>query len=175
MNPFDILAIVIFSYCLIRGLFRGLIKEVSSLIGVLAGFYAAYTYYPMASNVLRRWMSDPGYMNILGFLCIFCIVFLVVSILGVIVKFCLNIAFLGWLDRICGLGFGAIKGLLIVSVILMMLTAFLPKGSALVKNSKLAPHVMRISENMAKVVSKDMKQAFRDKLGVLESSWKIPK
>jgi membrane protein required for colicin V production len=173
MNPFDILAAIIFSYCLIRGLFRGLIKEVSSLIGVLAGFYAAYTYYPLVSNLLRRWMSDSGYMNIIGFLVIFCAVFFVISILGVIVKYLLNIASLGWVDRICGVGFGAMKGILIVSVILMIFTAFLPKGAGLLKNSTLAPHVMRVAEKMIKVVPGDMKTEFRKKLEVLRENWKI--
>ncbi|MGD9259358.1 MAG: CvpA family protein, partial [Desulfobacterales bacterium] len=38
MNPFDILIIIILGYSLIRGLFRGLVKEVASIIGVLGGF-----------------------------------------------------------------------------------------------------------------------------------------
>ncbi|PQP34359.1 colicin V production protein, partial [Desulfobacteraceae bacterium SEEP-SAG9] len=33
MNPLDILIIVIAGFCLIRGIFRGLIKELSSIIG----------------------------------------------------------------------------------------------------------------------------------------------
>ena len=44
MNYLDIIIVVILSYCVIRGVFRGLIKELSSIIGVFGGFYAAYTY-----------------------------------------------------------------------------------------------------------------------------------
>ena len=36
-NPFDIGIIIIFGFCMIRGFFRGFVKEVISLIGVLAG------------------------------------------------------------------------------------------------------------------------------------------
>jgi membrane protein required for colicin V production len=65
-----------------------------------------------------------------------------------------------------------LKGLLIVSVLLIALTAFLPKGSPLIKDSLLSPHITLISEKMAKVVSKDMKHAFMAKIAELKKVWK---
>jgi len=174
MNPFDILIIVILSYSLIRGLFRGLVKEISSLIGVLGGFYAAYTYYNHLAGLLSGLIKDTSYLNILSFLIIFCGVLIVVSVLGVIIKYLMNIAFLGWVDRVCGVLFGFAKGILIVSVLFISLTAFLPKGSNFIKKSVLAPHVSWVSEKMAKVVSQEMKQDFMSKLGELKKAWKIP-
>ena len=81
MNPFDIFIIIVLSYSIIRGLFRGLVKEVSSIIGVLGGFYAAYSYFPMAAKLLAGIVKDESYLNILSFLIIFCGVLIVVSIL----------------------------------------------------------------------------------------------
>jgi membrane protein required for colicin V production len=174
MNPFDIIIVVILGYSLVRGIFRGLVKEVSSIIGVLGGFYAAFTYYTILAKLLSGLIKEPAYLNILSFLIIFCSVLIVVSILGVIIKYLLNIAFLGWVDRIGGVGFGLVKGILIASILFITLTAFLPKGSAFLKNSMLAPHVSWVSEKMAKVVSKEMKQDFVAKLGELKKAWKIP-
>jgi len=172
MNLFDMVIIVILCFCLIRGIFRGLIKELASIVGVLAGFYAAYTYYmKIVIPLIPRLISDPGYLNIVSFMIIFCLVFILVSILGLIIKYILNIAFLGWLDRICGLGFGFIKGVLIVSILVIVLTAFLPMGSPIIKNSLLCPHVTKISENMAKVISSDMKREFIKKLEELKKAW----
>lgn len=174
MNPFDILIIVILGYSLVRGLFRGLVKEISSIIGVLGGFYAAYSYYKHLGNLLSGVIHDVSYLNILSFLIIFCGVLILVSALSVIIKYLLNIAFLGWVDRVGGVFFGLTKGILIISVLFISLTAFLPKGTAFIKNSILAPHVSWISENMAKVVSQEMKQDFTTKLGELKKIWKIP-
>jgi len=174
MNPFDILIIVILGYSLIRGLFRGLVKELSSIIGVFGGFYAAYTYYQLLAGLLSGVIHDVAYLNILSFLIVFCSVLILVSVLGVIIKYLLNIAFLSWVDRIGGLAFGIIKGILVVSVLFITLTAFLPKGSAFIKNSVLAPHVSWVSETMAQVISKEMKQDFTAKLGELKKAWKIP-
>jgi membrane protein required for colicin V production len=120
-------------------------------------------------------MTNPSYLNILSFLIIFCSVLITISILGVIIKYLLNVAFLGWIDRLCGVGFGIIKGVLIVSVLFIILTTFLPKGAPLIKKSVLAPHVIWISEKMVKIVSQEMKQDFFAKLNEFKKAWKIQK
>jgi membrane protein required for colicin V production len=175
MNPFDIFIIIVVGYSLIRGLFRGLVKEVSSIIGVLGGFYAAYSYYPMVAKLLSGLIVNSSYLNIFSFLIIFCSVLIVISILGVVTKYLLNVAFLGWVDRACGLGFGLIKGILIVTVLFIILTSFLPKGAPFIKKSVLAPHAIWISEKMVSVVPKEMKKNFFDKLDEFKKAWKISK
>jgi membrane protein required for colicin V production len=100
------------------------------------------------------------------------VVFIVISILGVIINYLLKIVLLGWVDRICGAGFGTVRGILIVSVLLIPLTSFLPKGTPVLKDSLLAPHVTLVSEKMVKVVSKDMKKEFTNKLSKLKKTWK---
>ena len=175
MNPFDIFIIIVLGYSLIRGLFRGLVKEASSIIGVLGGFYGAYSYYPSVAKLLSGLIINTSYLNILSFLIIFCIVLITISILGVVIKYLLNVAFLGWVDRICGVGFGLVKGLLIVTVLFIILTTFLPKGAPIIKQSVLAPHVIWLSEKMVKLVSKEMKKDFFSKLDEFKKAWKIPK
>ncbi|MEE8480035.1 MAG: CvpA family protein [Desulfobacterales bacterium] len=173
MNLFDMVCIIILGYCLVRGIFRGLIKELSSIVGVFGGFYAAYTYYIKVGKLFSSWISNTSYLNILSFLIIFCGVFIIISIIGVIIKYLLNIAFLGWVDHIFGAGFGAIKGILIVSMLLMILTAFLPKNTPLIKNSLLSPIIASVSGKMSKVVSKDMKREFVAKIEEYKKAWKI--
>ncbi|MCJ7774212.1 MAG: CvpA family protein [Desulfobacterales bacterium] len=171
MNTFDIIISAIFGYCLVRGLFRGLIKELASIIGVFSGFYAAYTYYNEVARMMSDWISNTGYLNIISFLIIFCLIFIIISIMGIIIKYLLNIVFLGWVDRLFGAIFGMIKAVLIASVLLIAFTSFLPKGGTIIESSILAPHVAMISEKMAKVISKDMKKEFQSNIWELKKSW----
>jgi membrane protein required for colicin V production len=171
MNLLDIVIAIILGYSLIRGVFRGLIKEVSSIIGVLAGYYGAYSYYPHLAALLHRWITDTIYLNIISFLILFIVILLFISILGVILKYLLSIAYLGWVDRVCGAAFGLIKGLLISAVIVVALTAFLPKNAKIMSESLLAPPVTVISENMAKIVPKDLRNRFSAKLEALKKTW----
>ena len=175
MNPFDVFTIIVVSYSIIRGLFRGLVKEVSSIIGVLGGFYAAYSYYPLVARLIDGLVKDNSYLNILSFLVIFCAILIIISIIGIVVKYLLNVAYLGWIDRLCGVFFGLIKGILIVTVLFIILTTFLPKGAPLIKQSVLAPHVIWISEKMVNVVSKEVRRDFFGKLDEFKKAWKIQK
>jgi membrane protein required for colicin V production len=172
MNTLDILIVVILMYCLTMGLFRGLFRELSSIAGVLAGFYAAYTYYNYLTAYLSKWISDTGYLNILSFLIIFISIFVIIGILGAIIKYLLKIITFGWLDRVAGGVFGLIKGTLIVSVLLMTFTAFLPKGAPIIRNSMLAPRVILLSEKMSEVIPKDMKRIFSAKIEHFKKAWK---
>ena len=171
MNLLDIVLTSIIGYCLVRGIFRGLIKELSSIVGVLAGFYAAYSYYPQIARQLGRWISGTGYANILACLILFGGVYLVVSMTGMLIKYLMNIVFMGWTDRICGLVFGTLKGVLIVSVIVVLLTAFLPKNAAVLRESVVVRHTMRISATMVRLASTDMKRLFAEHMKELKLSW----
>ncbi len=174
MNPFDIAIIVVISFCLIRGAFRGIIKEASSIVGVIAGVWAAYSYHESLSQIIGKVgqiFPSSSYVNIFSFLVLFCLVFAAVSALGVLIKYLLKIVFLAWVDKICGAGFGLIKGFMIVSVLLLILTTFLDPGTSIIKNSILSPYVTSAAETMSRFASKDMRHKFSSKLDVAKKSW----
>ncbi len=173
MNPLDVVIIIILGYGLIRGIFRGMVKEISSIVGVIAGFYAAYGYYPLVSKIMEDWITNVSFLNILSFMLIFCVIFFIISIIGVIIKYLLHIASLGWMDRLLGASLGFGKAVLIVSIILVALTAFLPKGAPIIKTSLLSPHITVISENLAQVISIEMKEAYTAKLKEIKKAWNI--
>lgn len=171
MNLFDIVIVVVLCYCLIRGGFRGLIKELSAIVGVMTGFYGAYTYYPNLAGMMSGWISNTAYRNILAFMLIFCGVFILVSVLGIIIRYLLNLVFSGWVDHIGGAVFGIVKGGLIVSVLFIALTAFLPRNAPILQKSRLLPYMAQYSEVIAQVVSPAMKKEFKTKFKELEESW----
>ncbi len=172
MNTFDIAVIVIVSFCLIRGLFRGLIGEASGIIGVVAGFYGAYTYYPMIAVYAKEWIENPAIRNIMAFFILFCAILIVISFISILIRKILNLVFLGWVDRTFGLVFGAAKGILIVSVIFIMITTFLPKNTSLLTDSKLSVHVAKVSKALTVFVSKNNRGTFLKQLEEVKKIWK---
>jgi membrane protein required for colicin V production len=172
MNTLDIFIGVIVAFCLVRGIFRGIVKEVTSIVGVLVGFYAAYTYYPIVGNWFSSLITNKSYLNIASFFITFTMLFLAVGFVGVVLKHLLKSVALGWADRILGGIFGLVKAILIVSVLLVPLMTFLPQKSPVIKDSFLAPHVSTISEKMVVLVPKDMKQKFGDNINALKEAWK---
>lgn len=171
INPVDIGIGVIIAFCVIRGFFRGFIKEIFSLAGALAGFYIACIYFTDAAALLVRWAPVLPYVNVIGFIAIFITVFVLVSLLGAGIKYLLNIVFLGWVDRIFGVVFGAAKGILIGAMVLLGLTAFAPQVASMITSSSLAPDVTRISEKMIGIVPPAVKRQFLGKIEVFKKTW----
>ena len=172
MNIFDILIGIIVGFCLIRGIFRGIVKEIASIVGVFVGFFAAFTFYPEVGDWLSGFFNNKSYLNIFSFLIIFTFMFLAVGFVGVILKNLLKGFAFGWADRILGGTLGFVKAVLIVSVLLVSLTAFLPKKSPVIKDSFLAPHLSTLSEKMVGVVPEEMKKKFGDNIKELKDTWK---
>ena len=138
--------IVLMGYTIIRGIFRGFIREVAGIAGLLAGFYVAYAYHGHLSPMLERWITDSAYRDITSFVILFCGITLIVIGLGMLVRLVVKMMLLGVLDRIFGAVFGAVKGALVVSLLLVVLVNFLPAGgAAMVAESRLAPAVHAVS------------------------------
>ena len=171
MNLLDVAFALILGFCLVRGIFRGLIKELTSIVGVLAGFYFAYRYYPQMAKFLGHWIHGPSYANILAFILLFAGVIIVIGTLGAVIKYLMNIAYMGWVDRLSGAMVGAIKGVLIVAILIAILTAFLPTKSNLLSDSIFVRHLSAVSALMVRAGSADMKHLFNTQLKELKETW----
>jgi membrane protein required for colicin V production len=172
MNALDILIIVILAYCTLAGLFRGLIREIAAVVGVFAGFFFAYTYYKEAAEYLSQWISDPAYLNILGFLAAFSGVYTLVWLVGFLFRKIVEEALGKWIDRLTGALMGAVKAILIISVLLVAFVAFLPENAAVIKNSKMTPHIIWASEQLVNLVPPELKKIFSQKVVQIKEKWK---
>lgn len=120
MNTIDIIISVLLLFGLVRGIMKGLIVEVASLVALVGGLYGAMNFSFYASDLLKTYVSwDAKYIQITAFALTFLAIVILVSLLG---KFLTKIAktiALGLLNKILGGLFGALKIALILSIILM--------------------------------------------------------
>lgn len=165
MNGFDLMVLVIVLFCMIRGVFRGLIREVSGIVAVIAGFYGAFMYYWILSPHLAFLIQTPAIRDLVSFGVLFCSIVILVGLLAALIRKLMHVVFLGWVDRTFGLIFGTAKGVLIVSVLFIILTTFVPSGSAdLLKRSETAPYLANISRAMTLFISHNVRMDFLDRL-----------
>lgn len=172
MTLFDFVVAGIVGFCLVAGGFRGLIREVSGIIGVVAGFYGANTYFPLVIPHVEPWISSPGIRKLVCFLLLFCLILVAVGLVAWIIRKLLKLVFLGWVDRTFGVGFGAAKGILITTVLFIMATTFIPDSSAMFNQSKTAPYLARVADTLTVFVSQNVKHDFNRHLEGLKKTWK---
>ncbi len=119
----DIVFFIIIAAFAIVAMIHGLIKELfgklAIIAGVVAGFYFCGLLAPHIAKIIRIAAVDV----VLAFILIFITAFLVVKIIQIIVGAIFSGEIMRSLDRVLGLAFGAIEGLLIVSCILILLKA----------------------------------------------------
>ncbi|MCK5541854.1 MAG: CvpA family protein [Desulfobacterales bacterium] len=172
MNFFDIAIIIIISFCLIRGVFRGILGELANIIGVVAGFYGAYNYYRQFTPFLEKWITSQALISVIVFFVLFSLIFAFIIIIAIGLEKLLKVAFLGWIDKTFGAAFGALKGILIAAVIYIVLTNVVPQNNALISQSTLAPYVARVSSVLTLFISKNMTRGVMEKFENMGKIWK---
>ncbi|MFO7750171.1 MAG: CvpA family protein [Desulfobacteraceae bacterium] len=164
MNFFDIIVIAVVLFCLIRGFFRGFIREASSIIGVLAAFYGAVTYYPVLAVKVGFWISTPLYASVASFVLLFVGILIAVNAVAYLIRYLMQVAFLGWFDRLLGIVFGAAKGVIVVSILFIVVTAFVPNRAGFLSKSVFAPHVSVAAEFLTVFVAEEMKKEVKTRV-----------
>jgi membrane protein required for colicin V production len=142
MNILDIFILCTMVFFLVQGIFRGFLREIASLAGVVAGILLGSRLQPQTTALLKAHLADFHHLPVVSFVLIFALVLIVSNTLGYTLSRLFKKVFLGWLDRGLGAGLALAKGVILVYLIIALLTFFLPARAPLVAHSRLAPWVM---------------------------------
>ncbi|MGA2413061.1 MAG: CvpA family protein [Candidatus Sulfotelmatobacter sp.] len=134
-----ILAVILLNVVLAA--MHGFFAEAFGMAGLVVGYIVAAWQYPRLAAWFMSFLKSELLAQILGFLIIFFAVLLVFGIAGRVARKLVKEAGLSGFDRFLGSLLGSVKGGLIVTVILMGLTAFTPT-SQLLEKSELAPYFL---------------------------------
>src|SRR5210317_1896876 len=119
MSPFDYFILTLLIVSSIYGLYRGFIKEVLSLTGLVLSFYFASNFDNSLANILPI-ENKSDFLIISAFILIFVSTLILTSLLIKLVSKVLKLAGLSILNRFFGFVFGMARGLMIVLVILYL-------------------------------------------------------
>ena len=100
----------------VRGLMKGFVKEVLSLCAVAAGILAVRLLHAPVTNWVAPHLGSEYVAALLAFVLIFGFVYVAVRIFASTISSQIRNVGLGFFDRVLGLGFGALKGILVVTV-----------------------------------------------------------
>lgn len=119
MNILDIAILAILLLFTLKGCLRGLLKEVCSLVGLVAAAVIAFTFYAPLAERLSVWLHLPLQLCVVVVLILLFVLTMVISsIIGVILSRFVKLLFMGGLNRVLGALFSLMQGVLILSLVL---------------------------------------------------------
>jgi len=130
MNWFDLAIIGVVLIFALIGIIRGFIKEVLSLTSWILSFWVAFTFAEPASTLFEPYIDAPILRIVSAFAALFVFSLLLLSIISFLLHKLLSVSGIKGTDRALGGLFGAVKGLVIVAIILLFAQeTVLPKES----------------------------------------------
>jgi membrane protein required for colicin V production len=118
--------VIILSLAVLGGLKQGFFRSVCSLGGLFLGLVLAAWNYARVAPLLMPFVRMQPVANTIGFLLIALVVMGVAGILGAVLAKTFHELGLGCLDRLAGGAFGLLQGLLMVTLGIVAVVAFLP-------------------------------------------------
>jgi len=119
LTAMDIIVLILIGGGAVMGLMRGFVMEVLSLFAWAAAIFALKLLHGPVASLLIHVVKSPSGASVLAFVLVFGLVFFGGKMLAASLGQRTKKSVLGSFDRILGLGFGALKGLLIATVLFL--------------------------------------------------------
>ena len=138
MNVTDVFILLLGSYFIIRGIFRGFSGEVFSLISIFGGFYCALSFYPPIADLLTKYLGiNTLASSAFSMLLIFMLIFAVFTWIDKGIKKFLKGTRMSWIDKFFGALAGLVKIYVVALLLLLMGMILMPMaGDTWVRDSK---------------------------------------
>lgn len=121
-NMVDIFVVTVLAIGALRGLLRGLSRELADLIRIAGAFLAAYFLYrPLAALLIENSRLSESACGIVSFFTVLIVAFLLLTMLHVFLSKFMQFAFKGLIERVGGLLSGLIKGGIFAAIIIFLL------------------------------------------------------
>ncbi len=121
MNYIDIVLLLLLLFAAINGFRKGLILEVASLAALILGVWGAIEFSYITTGFLTDKAGlETDNLNLISFIVTFVVIVILVHLVGSSLSKLVEVAMLGWINRITGLVFGFIKTAFILSILLLV-------------------------------------------------------
>src|SRR3989338_7150891 len=139
MTAFDYAVLTVIAASVLLGLWRGVVSEILALAAWIVAFVIARAEAPQVATWLAGQIAEPGMRLAAAYVLVFAGVLIVFAIARMLISLMLKAVGLGLLDRLLGAGFGVLRGILVVLVVVLVAGMTpLPKADWW-RNATLAP------------------------------------
>jgi len=115
----DYAIVAIVGLSVITGLFRGFVKELIALCVWILALWLAFTYSPVLDPFLAKYLHDKTARTVVAFVAILLGTLIAGGLFNALLSFILSRSGLSGTDRLLGMGFGFVRGVFIVALLML--------------------------------------------------------
>ena len=135
----DLVIVLLLVSFVTRGAWIGLIRQLAAFFALVGSYVIAARYLSLAMPIAQDFVDNPVLVFLISFALLFACAAVLFTLAGKVLHRLVQLALLGWLDRLLGGTLGLIKAGLVASLLYMLLTATLSSSSTLLSRSLTAP------------------------------------
>ena len=169
MSVLDWIICALLVFSVITAAIQGFFSEALTTAGLVVGYIVAAWQYRRLAEWFETFLKNPWLAEILGFLIIFFAILLLFGIAARIARWIMKEAGLSGFDRFLGALLGLLRGGLMVSVILMGMTAFEP-ASKLLHESEMAPYFLVVGRAAIWLAPSELRARFYQGLDLIHQA-----
>jgi membrane protein required for colicin V production len=139
LTYFDLAVAGIFLLFLVRGAWIGFMRQLAAFFALVGSYFLAGQYAAAFTPLTERFVDNPKLTFILTFVVLFLLAAVAFTLIGKVLHRVMQITLLGWFDRLLGLALGALKALVLASLLYMVLASSLSTTNDLLRRSWSAP------------------------------------
>lgn len=152
MNWIDAGILSIIGLSIIIGIFRGFIREALSLVNWGLAIGGGVYFHDYASQYLVKYIASDAIRSIAAFGSVFLVILRVCSLLSHFISILVRKSGLGGTDRMLGVIFGFVRGVLVCSILLLVVSFSSVKNDPVWQQAAFTPYFQPImswlSENV---------------------------
>ncbi len=160
MNWFDLTILSILIVSVLVSLFRGLIREVLSLLIWVGAFWLAWTFVDNGANWLQSFIELPSARHLIAFVALFLAALIVGGLINYLVGKMITKTGLGATDRFFGMFFGLGRGIIAVTALVLFLQATPFSKDPWYVESRLQPQFGKLANWVKQQMPEDLAAYF---------------
>lgn len=161
MTWLDYAVVGVFAVSLVVGAWRGLVREVVSILGWIIAFLAANLLAGPLGSVMPQAIPSPELRIAAAYVAVFAGSLMATALVGLILSKIMKAAGLGGLDRMLGAIFGIARGLLIVLAAALLAGLTSAPRQAFWRDSATGPLLMQAAQALKPLLPQTLTERLR--------------
>lgn len=134
MTAYDLVIVGLFVLLIGRGIWLGLLKQVTGFVALYLGYFVASQYHDRIFPVLRDISENPKVVFLTSYVILFVVTYVVVMLLGKALGYVLQMTITAWFDRLLGALVGFAKAIILAVLLHMILGTILAPENQMLRS-----------------------------------------